>query len=120
MIIKKQNKTAEYEARLEKLNKTIKNKNEFLQKKRIERISTTLVAKSVGRGKKSTVKGKQVCTPEESIVKGKHVLVTGQTRVYYNVPTTPLAHWPFWQQNAEQLEVSPEVILMGWPKPQVS
>ena len=38
MIIKQQNETAEYEARLEKLNKTIKNKNELLQKKRIERI----------------------------------------------------------------------------------
>ena len=33
MIIKQQNETAEYEARLEKLNKTIKNKNELLQKK---------------------------------------------------------------------------------------
>ena len=38
MIIKQQNETAEYEARLEKLNKAIKNKNELLQKKRIERI----------------------------------------------------------------------------------
>ena len=38
MIIKQQNETVEYEARLEKLNKTIKNKNELLQKKRIERI----------------------------------------------------------------------------------
>ena len=60
MIIKQQNDTAEYEATLEKLNKTIKNKNELLQKKRIERISATLEAKSSGRGKKSTVKGKQV------------------------------------------------------------
>ena len=33
MIIKQQNETAKYEARLEKLNKTIKNKNELLQKK---------------------------------------------------------------------------------------
>ena len=33
MIIKQQNETAEYEARLEKLNKAIKNKNELLQKK---------------------------------------------------------------------------------------
>ena len=47
-----------------KMNKTIQNKNELLQKKRIERILATLKAKSVGRGKKSTVKGKQVCTPE--------------------------------------------------------
>ena len=38
MIIKQQNETLEYEARLEKLNKTIKNKNELLQKKRIERV----------------------------------------------------------------------------------
>ena len=38
MIIKQQNETAKYEARLEKLNKTIKNKNELLQKNRIERI----------------------------------------------------------------------------------
>ena len=51
MIIKQQNETAKYEARLEKLNKTIKNKNELLQKKRIERISATLKAKSDGRGK---------------------------------------------------------------------
>ena len=52
MIIKQQNETAKYETMLEKLNKTIKNKNELLQKKRIERISTTLEAKSAGRGKK--------------------------------------------------------------------
>ena len=45
MIIKQQNETAEYEARLENLNKTIKNKNELLQKKRIERISANLEAK---------------------------------------------------------------------------
>ena len=44
----------------------------------------------------------------------------GQTRVYCNVPTTPLAHWPFRRQTAERPEVSPEVILMGWPKTQVS
>ena len=44
----------------------------------------------------------------------------GQTRVYYHVPTTPLAHWPFRQQTAERPEVSLEVILMGWPKTQVS
>ena len=31
MIIKQQNETAEYEARLEKLNKTIKKKNELLK-----------------------------------------------------------------------------------------
>ena len=37
----------------------------------------------------------------------------GQTRVYYNQPTTPLAHWPFRRQIAGRLEVSPEVILMG-------
>ena len=37
----------------------------------------------------------------------------GQTRVYYNVPTKPLAHWPFRRQTAEQPEVSPEVILDG-------
>ena len=36
MIIKQQNETAKYEARLEKLNKTIKNKNELLQKKRLK------------------------------------------------------------------------------------
>ena len=70
MINKQQNETAEYETRLQKMNKTIKNKNELLQKKKIERISTTLVAKSAGRGKKSTVKGEQVYTSEESIVKG--------------------------------------------------
>ena len=51
MIIKQQNEIAEYEARSEKLNKTIKNKNELLQKKRIERISATLEDKSGGRGK---------------------------------------------------------------------
>ena len=73
MIIKQQNETAEYEARLEKLNKTIINRNELLQKERIERISSTLEAKSARRGKKSTVKGKQVCTPEESTIKGKQV-----------------------------------------------
>ena len=44
----------------------------------------------------------------------------GQTRVYCNVPTTPLAHWPFRRQTAGRPEVSPEVILMGWPKTQVS
>ena len=53
MIIKQENETAKYEARLEKLNKTIKNKNEFLQKKRIEWISAILEAKSVRRGTKS-------------------------------------------------------------------
>ena len=52
--------------------------------------------------------------------KWKHVLVTGQTWVYYNEPTTPLAHWPFRRQTAERSEVSPKVILMGWPKTQVS
>ena len=26
-----------------------------------------------------------------------YVLVAGETWVYYNVPTTPLAHWPFRQ-----------------------
>ena len=51
MIIKHQNETAEYERRLEKLNKTIKNKNELLKTKRIERISTTLKTKRDGRGK---------------------------------------------------------------------
>ena len=51
MIIKQQNETLKYEARLEKLNKTIKNKKELLQKKRIERISANLEAKSAGRGK---------------------------------------------------------------------
>ena len=62
-MIKQQNETAEYETRMEKLNKIIKNQNELLQKKRIERISATLEAKIAGRGKKSTVKGKKVCTP---------------------------------------------------------
>ena len=71
MIIKQQNETAKYEARLEKLNKTIKNKNELLQKKRIERISTNLEAKNSRRGKKIAFKGKQACTPEEPTVKGK-------------------------------------------------
>ena len=51
MIIKQQNETAKYEARLEKLNKTIKNKNELLQKKRIESISAALKTKKDGRGK---------------------------------------------------------------------
>ena len=37
----------------------------------------------------------------------------GQTRVYFIVPTKPLAHRPFRQQTAERLEVSPEVILYG-------
>ena len=36
MIIKQQNETEKYEARLEKLNKTIKNKNEFLQKRELK------------------------------------------------------------------------------------
>ena len=36
-----------------------------------------------------------------------------QTRVYFIVPTKPLAHWPFRRQTAERLEVSPEVILDG-------
>ena len=44
----------------------------------------------------------------------------GQTRVYYNQPTTPLAHWPFRRQTAKRSEVSPEVNLMGWPRTQVS
>ena len=44
----------------------------------------------------------------------------GETRVYYNQPTTPLAHWPFRRQTAKRPEVSREVILMGWPKTQVS
>ena len=51
MIIKHQNETVGYETRLEKLNKTIKNKNELLKTKRIERISATLETKRVGRGK---------------------------------------------------------------------
>ena len=37
----------------------------------------------------------------------------GQTWVYCNVPTKPLAHWPFLRQTTEQPEVSPEVILDG-------
>ena len=45
---------------------------------------------------------------------------SGQTQVYYNEPTTPLAHWPFRRQTAERPEVSPEVILMGWLRTQVS
>ena len=45
---------------------------------------------------------------------------SGQTRVYYNEPKTPIAHWPFRQQTIERFEVSPEVILMGWPKTHVS
>ena len=49
MIIKQQNETTEYETILEKLNKTIKNKNELLKKNRIERISATLEAKRAGR-----------------------------------------------------------------------
>ena len=36
MIIKQQNETTEYEARLEKLNKKIKNKNELLQKRELK------------------------------------------------------------------------------------
>ena len=48
------------------------------------------------------------------------MLVAGQTWVYYNEPTTPLAHWPFQQQTTEWPEVSPKVILMGWKKTQVS
>ena len=36
-----------------------------------------------------------------------------QTRVYFIIPTKPLAHWPFRRQTAERLEVSPEVILNG-------
>ena len=39
--------------------------------------------------------------------------ITGQTRVYFIVPTKPLAHWPFRQQIAKLPEVSPEVILDG-------
>ena len=39
--------------------------------------------------------------------------LSGQTRVYFNVPTIPLAHWPFWKQTVERPEVSPEVILDG-------
>ena len=45
---------------------------------------------------------------------------SGQTRVYYHEPTTPLAHWPFRRQTAERPEVSLEVILMGWSRTQVS
>ena len=45
---------------------------------------------------------------------------SGQTQVYYNEPTTPLAHWPFRQQTAERPEVSLEVILLGWSRTQVS
>ena len=89
MIIKQQNETTEYETRLEKVNKTIKNKNELLQIKRIERISATLEAKSVGRGKKSTVKGKQVCTLEESIVKGKQVCTPEESTVKGKQVCTP-------------------------------
>ena len=40
-----------------------------------------------------------------------YVGLRGQTRVYYNQPTTPLAHWPFRQQTTKRHEVSPEVIL---------
>ena len=45
----------------------------------------------------------------------KHVLLVylAQTRVYFIVPTKPLAHWPFRWQTAERTEVSPEVILYG-------
>ena len=81
MIIKQQNETAEYEVRLEKLNKIIKNKDYFLHKKRIERSSETLEAKSAGRGKKSIVKGKQVCTLEESTVKCKQVCTPEESTV---------------------------------------
>ena len=64
MIIKHQNETTKYETRLEKLNKTIKNKNELLKTKRIDRISETLETKRCARGKESTVEGKKVCTPK--------------------------------------------------------
>ena len=37
----------------------------------------------------------------------------GQTRVSFNVPTKPPAHWPFWRQTTKPSEVSPEVILDG-------
>ena len=89
MIIKQQNETTEYESRLEKLNKIIKNKNEFLQKKRIERISATIEDKSAGRGKKSIVKGKQVCTLEESTCKGKHVCTLEESTVKGKQVYTP-------------------------------
>ena len=39
--------------------------------------------------------------------------LSGQTRVFFNVPTKPLAHWPFRRQTTERSEVSPEVILDG-------
>ena len=32
----------------------------------------------------------------------------GQTQVYYNQPTTPLAHLPFQRQTAQRPEVSPK------------
>ena len=41
------------------------------------------------------------------------LVFSGQTRVYFIVPTKPLAHWPFRQQTAERPEVSPEAILDG-------
>ena len=52
------------------------------------------------------------------IVSSYRVLLVyyGQTRVYCNVPTKPLAHWPFRRQTAEWPEVSPKVILDGLAK----
>ena len=44
----------------------------------------------------------------------KHMVVTmGRPGFICNAPTTPLAHWPFWQHTVERPEVSPEVILDG-------
>ena len=49
--------------------------------------------------------------------KASILLVTmGRPEFTYNVPTTPLTHWPFWQQTAERPEVSPKVILDGLAK----
>ena len=44
------------------------------------------------------------------------LVFSGQTQVYFIVPTKPLAHWHFWQQTVERPEVSPEVILDGVAK----
>ena len=43
----------------------------------------------------------------------KVLVLSGQTRVYFIVPTKPLSHWPFRRQITERPEVSPEVILDG-------
>ena len=60
------------------------------------------------------------CQPEDSLEARNSeifLLVTvGRPGFTYNVPTTPLTHWPFRKQTTEQPEVSPEVILDGLAK----